>query len=131
MPQMANITIKAANGTTDVVLVAKVPSAGDSSPATWAEDASNTIRKLRPTMSAVSRFNGDRTARRVDLKVSVPIVRVVDTTSTQAGSFVANLSFVVPQDVSDTEANEAVARVVNFASSTLIKAVLSEGYSPT
>lgn len=131
MANMANITIKAANGSTDVVLVAKVPSAGDSSPARWDEDAANTIRRLRPTFQCVSRFNGERSARRVDVKVSVPVTRVIESVDTSIGNIVFNGSIVVPLDVSDTQANEAVARVVNYLASGLMKTVLSEGYSPT
>lgn len=131
MPQMADITIKASNGTTDVVLVAKTPSAGDSSAATWSEDASNTIRKYRPIFSVSSRYNGPRTARRVEIKISVPVMRTVGLETVQSGGIISQHSLVLPLDVTDTEAAEAVARIVNFHSSALIKAVLGSGYAPT
>lgn len=131
MPQMANVTIKAANGTTDVVLVAKVPSSGDASPARWEEDAANTIRKFRPYFTAQTRYNGDRTGRREDLKVSIPVVRTINGESVLKGAVVFNVSAVLPLDITDAESNEAVARCANFLSSALVKEVMASGYAPT
>lgn len=39
MPQMANITVKKADGTTDVVYTALTPAGGDNSPARWSANA--------------------------------------------------------------------------------------------
>lgn len=60
MPTMADITVKAANGTTDVVLKAKAPSFGDKSDAIWNIDASSTIRNHRPVFTSQTLWNGTK-----------------------------------------------------------------------
>lgn len=131
MPQMANVTVKAANGTTDVVFVSKVAAAGDSSAARWSVDAANASRQLRPTASVQTAFNGPRTARRVNIQVSFPIVREIGGVPTQVGAFPGSFSAVVPTIATDAEANEFAAQFTNFIAATLIKEVVSVGYAPS
>lgn len=43
MPTMANITVKKADGTTDIVFDAIAGSGGDTSAARWRQDTGNTV----------------------------------------------------------------------------------------
>lgn len=53
MPNMANITVKKADGTTDVVYTALTPSAGDKTSARWSLTASSTKANLRLLWNAL------------------------------------------------------------------------------
>lgn len=131
MPQMANVTVKSANGTTDVVFVAKVPSAGDKSAARWEVDAASTYRNQRPNVSVSSQFNGERTARRVNWTANFPVVRTENSVAVVKHVVPVSMVFTIPTGLTDSEANEVTAQMGNFLASALAKQVNSEGYSPT
>lgn len=57
MPNMSNITVKAANGTSDVVFTALNPAGGDGSVARWSVNTANPVAALRPVFTASSRPN--------------------------------------------------------------------------
>jgi transcriptional regulator of met regulon len=59
MPAMANITVKKADDTTDVIYVAISPSAGDKVPAIWQVTASQPIK----VFDRISRSRPRRTLR--------------------------------------------------------------------
>lgn len=133
MPQMANITVKKADGTTDIVYSALNPSSGDSVPAVWRSEAAGAQANLKPTLSAVARWNGPKTARRVDAAVVFPQSYVDSTTSLTLvkNKVVINLSGVIPAEVPDTVLAEAVAQATNLFTSTLFRDTLKTGYAPT
>lgn len=131
MPQMANITIKKADGTTDVVYTQKTPSAGDKSPAVWKNDTVGTVLAARPTFSIVSMDNGNRKARRLRTSYIWPKTRT-DTAGnvTVSGGASSESSHLVPQDMTPTEISEFVAQYANLLASALIKASVNDGYAP-
>lgn len=131
MPQMADVTVKAADGTTNVVYVSKVPSAGDKSPAKWTADAASTTRDHRPVATLMSKDNGDRSARVMTYVGNVPIVRTIDGVPTVVARVPANFEIRVPGGITDVETGEAVARHVNFCAASLPKQVFVDGYAPT
>lgn len=131
MPNMANVTIKAANGTTDVVLVAKVPSAGDKSPAKWTVDTAAAIREHRPSATLMSQDNGNRTARKMSIVSRFPVVRTINGVLTVVATVPCSIDIPMPNGLTDTEAAEAIAFHVNFAASTLAKECMKEGYAPS
>lgn len=132
MPQMANITIKKADGTTDVVYTQKVPSAGDKSPAVWKNDTVGTVLAARPTFSIVSMDNGNRKARRLRTSFLWPKTRT-DTAGnvTVSGGASSESSHLVPQDMTPSEITEYVAQYANLLASALIKASVNDGYAPS
>lgn len=130
MPSMANITVKnVANA--DVVFVAKVPSAGDRTPAKWTQDAASGIILHRPAFAMGTKDSGDGRKRIAELNGVFPVtvtengvVRLVDKIVFQ-GSF--QLSKAI-----DTAANtEAITQFGNLLVSVLIRQALSDGYAPT
>lgn len=132
MPQIANITIKKNDGTTDVLYTAVVPSAGDKSPAVWRNLTVGTAAGHRPEARLTSRANGTGTARRMDGAFTYPTL-VTDTSGkTQvADRFILNLSGVIPLGMPDTDLNEAVSQALNFFAAQLSKDSFKSGYAPT
>lgn len=130
MPQMANITVKKSDGSTDIVYTALTPSAGDKVPAMWSQNAQST-RSLRPLVSAISQFNGPRDARRVTISGKYPIVRSINGVDTRVGVVPIELTVALPLVLTDSESSEACAQFVNLCKSVLLQDVLSSGYAPT
>lgn len=132
MPDMANVTVKKNDGTTDVVYTKVQASAGDRSPAVWRNLTVGTAAGHRPQVSLVSRNNGNSTARRLDMDAAYPSL-VTDTTGkTQvADKLTIKLSVANPLGMPDADVNEGVSQFLNFAASTLIKDSCKAGYAPT
>jgi hypothetical protein len=130
---MANITVKADDGTTDVVYSALVASGGDRSPAVWRSNSSTGTPGQRPELRISSRNNGDQTARRVDGQFTFPSVYTDTNTSTTKVLNRANCSFsaVIPSDFPDVSAAEFGAQLGNLLASTLVEEILTSGYSAT
>lgn len=136
MPSMANITVKKADGTTDIVYDALAASAGDSSPAVWRQDTGATAALpvgLRALLRALTRWNGQKTARVMETHYQRPYA-VQDSTTTLYSAkdqVIIDVRAVVPQSIPATEINEAIAQGLNLAASTLIKQVGQTGFSPS
>lgn len=131
MPNMANITIKKNDGTTDVAYTAVVPSAGDKSPAVWRNNTVGTAASHRPEFRAVSRDNGTNSARRVDFSGIYPYtVTGTDGKIAVADKFTFTASALVPKGMPDADVNEAASQTLNLMASALIKEVVKSGYAP-
>lgn len=130
---MSDITVKTADGTTDIVYSALTPSAGDKVPAQWRAETAGTAAGLRPTLSLRSEYNGPRTARRVDFTYQYPFV--VTDTSTSTSSVKARIPFsgsmTIPVEIPDSVVAEAVAQSTNLLVSALLVSCLKAGYAPT
>lgn len=131
MPQMADITIKKADGTTDVVYNAVSPSAGDSIPAIWRPNGVGASAYVRPVFTLASRFNGPRTARRVQINHNFPIVTQVGGVDTVSDRCIFEGSFLVPERAPDTSVDEFVEQTVNLVKSALVEACLKTRTSAT
>lgn len=132
MPQLANITVKKNDGTTDVVYTGVVPSAGDKTPAIFRSNTVGTAPNQRPELRVMSDYNGPRTARRVSGSFMYPtVVTGTDGKISVADRGVLTYSFVLPQGMLDADINEAVSQAVNLLASTLIKDSFKQGYAPT
>lgn len=132
MPQIANITVKKNDGTTDVIYTAVVPSAGDKSPAIWRNQTVGTAAGHQPQVSVVSRANGLNTARRVELTGTYgSLVTGTDGKISVADKVVVTLSAVIPLGMPTTDVNEAVSQLLNVCNSVLIKDSVKTGFAPT
>ncbi|DAD51989.1 coat protein [ssRNA phage Gephyllon.4_13] len=132
MPTMAAITVKKNDGTTDIVWSNVQASGGESSPAVWRSNTVGTAPAQRPEIRMQSKWNGDQTARRLDISATYPTL----TTGSDGAVNVqarANLqaSMVVPTGMLDADINEAASQFMNLLSSTLFKDSLKAGYAPT
>lgn len=132
MPTAASITVKKADGTTDIVWNLVGAAGGDKTPAVWRQTSTVGTVGQRPTMTETSKSNADGTVRRLDLKVSFPSV-YTDTSSSLSlirSTMNATLSVAVPQDVADADLNEFAAQAMNLFSSSLVKSSIVAGYAP-
>lgn len=130
MPNQANITIKAANGTTDVVYTALTPAAGDRTPARWANTLASARANLRPTAEMTTRFNNARSARHVDFVLKYHEIATVSGAELVVGTVLMNATWVVPLQVTDHTISEAVAQFGNLLKSALISDSVKAGYAP-
>lgn len=133
MPSMANITVKAANGTTDVVYTAMAPSSGDGVAAVWRNEAAGAATAFKPSFSLVSKFNGNKTARRLNATYYMPQTATDSTTGLTrvVNSIPITFSCALPIEVPQTNIDEAVHQLTNLLSSTLVRDALKAGYAPS
>lgn len=132
MPQIANITVKKNDGSTDVVYTAVVPSAGDKSPAIWRNTTVGSAAAHQPEVQVISRANGPGSARRVELTGKYPtLVTGSDGKISVADRVVLTVSGVIPLGMPTTDVNEAVSQLLNVAASVLIKDSFKTGFAPT
>lgn len=133
MPNMANITVKMANGTTDVTYNASTPSAGDKSPAIWTQNAYSGVQGFRPRFELQTQNNGAGTIRQMRVKFSYPVLYTDATTSLQKVLKSVGFDGVVylPKEMTTNDWKEAFAQLGNLLSSTLVRSAAEEGYSPT
>lgn len=132
MPDMANIVVKMANGTTDITYSKAAASAGDKSPAVWKSETVGTVLAGRPTLTLTSMDNGTRKSRRLRASYIYPKVRTDAQSQTIVnGGASAEASFLVPQDMTAAEIAEYANQFANLLASALIKSSVTSGYSPT
>lgn len=131
MPAMANITVKKADGTTDIVYTALQGAAGDGTQAIWRNDTVGTTLAERPVFSVSGQWNGPRTARRIRGAFKWPMVKedsggnkIID------GGAVGDFSFVGPQNQDASVLQEQAYQFGNLIASAIIKASMAEGNPP-
>lgn len=130
MPQMNDITVKKADGTTNIVWTALTPSAGDTVAAQWRSNTVSTTSLYRPTFSLKSQYNGPRTARRGRSVLTYPVLNTVN--GVQVVDYVTiEVSVSTPLRVADADIAEAVAQHANLQVSTLILDSWKTGFAPT
>lgn len=133
MPVMANITVKKADGTTDVVYNAATPSAGDKVPAIWTQNAYAGIQGNRPRLELVASPNAAGDQRRMEFKFSYPVTYTDANTSLikkLASVDIKGTVFLNAQLTTDNW-NEAFAQLGNLLVSTLVRSAVQEGFAPT
>lgn len=133
MPNMADITVKKADNTTDVIYVAKTPAAGDKTQALWRSDTQGTSAATKPSLAISSQNNGPKTARRVE--THFVFCQTATDSTTGLVEIVNRIPFHVtatlPAEVPDTVIAEASAQWANLHDSTLVQSVFQSGFAPT
>lgn len=128
MPSMSNITVKAADGTTDVVYTAINPSAGDKSPALWQNEQVGNILAARPNFEMVSLPNGGANARRLRTSFVYPKVRKdAGNNDVIRGAATGQSTHLIPMDMTETEIGEYVAQYTGLLYSELVRACIRVG----
>lgn len=132
MPNMADIIIKKADGTTDITYTALAPAGGDNTPATWRCESIGTVAGNRPVLTVTSKGSRDRLARIVDMKLMYPEVFTDSTTGIVSVRLREAFSFngIVRVDALDATTNEATAQAGNLFKSALIQSVFKTGFAP-
>lgn len=130
MPSLANITVKKADGTTDVVYTAALGATADKSPAIFISKTQGTTLAANPKFELSSQWNGPRTARRVNHRFTFPISSVKDGVEMVVGNAIFEGSAVIPQAASAAQIKEWAYQYSNLMAAALTKASLEEGFAP-
>jgi hypothetical protein len=134
MSSIGNITVKATNGTTDVVYVAKTPSAGDGVSARWRADALGSASAFKPELKMTARDNGPKTTRVLELEYTWPQTYTDTTTGLVAlkNRAPGKLTFILPNEMPDTTGvNEAIDQFFNLINHASIRTAFKELFAPT
>lgn len=131
MPAIANLSLQN-NAAAAVTGTALVPSSGDTSPARWRIESADPPF-ARTELQMVSRFNQKRTARHLDVKITMPYTATDSTTAQKV--LIATVLFsgtvVLPTNVPSSAVDDFVAYVKTFFADAGVVACLKAGYAPT
>lgn len=130
MPNLANITIKKADGTTDVVYTAVAGAAGDGIPAIFRNNTVGMTLAERPTVLVKAAYNGPKTARRLRGDFSWPTVSDIGGERKITGRMSGDFSVLIPQNQDPAVIKEQAFQFANLVASALFKASMEEGYAP-
>lgn len=133
MPALANIVVKKYDGTTDVTFTAINPAGGDGLPALWRNASVGSAPSHHPTLECKSRYNGPKTARRVDCLFTYPQIATDTTTGlvSRVNVAVASASCAVPLGMTTTDLQEFASQFGNLLASSLIASTNRSGFAPT
>lgn len=135
MPSMANLTVKKADGTTDITYDAITASGGDRTPAVWRQDTGASADLpvgLRATLSLSTQWNGPKTARNANFSFVFPCAVEDSTTGLYSAKDRIPMSgnITIPQNATPAQINEAVYQLFNLLATSLVKSSVAAGYAP-
>lgn len=131
MPNIINMTVKKADGTTDITYESVVPSSGSNSPAIWRSPV-GAAAAHRAELRVRSTPNAQNTVRRVEVEYVYPETAVgSDGKVSVVNRFRLQTTATVPRDMADTLVLEAVAQGFNLLAHAHSKAQHSSGYAST
>lgn len=131
MADIANITVKKNDGTTDIVYSKLVPSAGDSSPAQWRSETASTIPAHRPTLKMLTQNNARKNARVERISYAYPVFITENGVEKKIGTIPMELNATIGTNFDQSVINEAVSQGGNLMVSALIRQAMKDGYAPT
>lgn len=133
MTAAADITIKKADGTTNITWTLIAASGGDKSPAVWRSNTATGTPGQKPEIRCSSAGNAGFTGRRVTVDCTFPQVYTDTNTSLTQVRSRANvkLEAFVPSDMDATTASEFGAQFGNLMAAALLSGSLASGYAPT
>lgn len=136
MPTMASVTVKKADGTTDIIYDALSGSGGDGSPAVWRQDTGAPAALpvgLRKIFKLWSQWNGPKSARQSKFNFVAPYALQDSTTTAYSAKdrIVFDGIVTVPQNIPASEINEAIHQGCNILAAALIKQSIAGGYAAT
>lgn len=131
MPNMADITVKKADGTTNITFTAVNPSGGDRSVALWRSNSVATYAAGKPSLQCSSKSSANGQQRLVNWKLIYPY-SVTDTNGiTRVQSqMIASATITVPTIMPDTVVAEVAAEFGNLLASSLANSVNNTGFAP-
>lgn len=128
---MGNLTIKKADGTTDVTFTMIAASAGDSSPALYRSVTTGQAPNRQDSLEVAGRWNGSHDVRRTTQKL-IRSYNVTDANGVekQASKVVVEITVASPSNVPQSHVDEAVAQSANLYKHADIQAACKAGYAP-
>ena len=130
MAQIANITVKKFDGTTDIVYVAKTGAAGNGIPAIWRADSVSTIPAQCPTFTLAATSNANGTTRIMKWEFDLPIIDSSSGSPVVVGHQKGNGVIPVVQNADWNQVREGVAQQLNLMAAALVRTSILEGYAP-
>lgn len=132
MPQMANITVKKDNGTTDIVFTAMTPSGGDGVPAVWRSTSVGSAANHQPELRLVSKEASRGTKRHVRATFVYPQTATNTTTGVTSvvDRAIGSADFTVSKGMAQTDINEFASQFANLIASALAKEAVKSGFAP-
>jgi len=133
MPNLADLIIKKADGTTDVTWSGIVASAGDRVASRHASKSVSTVPAFQPQMSIKTEANPTNSTRRVHVNIVYPYT-VTDSTTTlisKVGQCSYRGEWTIPQDLPQSTVDEFAAQVANLVDTTLVVDVVKTQTAPT
>lgn len=132
MPDMANVTVKKNDNTTDQVWTKVQASGGERSPAIWRNLSVGTAPAFNPEARMSSRSNADNTVRRVEQTTQWPQT-VTDTNGVtkKVAGLLVKIEVVNPLGMPPADVNEGVSQAFHLAASTLFKDSFKAGFAPS
>lgn len=130
--QMSDITVKKADGASDVLYRAVVGAANDNSPAIWRNTSGSAVPMAQPEFNLASRDNGNKSGRRITHSGIWPVAFAdpanglfkVTTQASHSGSF------MLPSNMDPTQIREFVFQYTNWLASALIREATCDRYAP-
>lgn len=128
---MGNLTIKKADGTTDVTFTMIAASAGDNSPALYRSTTTGQAANRQDSLEVSGRSNGNGDVRRVDQKFT-RCYNVVGTDNVErlTSKVIVSISVAAPTNVPQSHIDEAVAQSANLYRHADIQLACKAGYAP-
>lgn len=135
MPAMASITVKKADGTTDIIFDSLTPAGGDGQAAIWRQDtgqAAGFPAGLRPILKVSTKWNGPKTARIMAFEAMFPYATQDSTTTIYSAKdqVLFKGALTLPQAIPAANLKEAAYQYANLLASALIKSAAEVGYAP-
>lgn len=130
MAQIANLTVKKFDGTTDIVYVAKTGAAGNGQPAVWRADSVQPIPAHCPTFTLQASSNANGTTRIMKWEFDLPIIDSSSGSPVVVGHQKGNGTIPVLQNADWNQVKEGIAQQLNLMAAALIRTSLLEGYAP-
>jgi hypothetical protein len=129
---IADITVKKADGTTDIIWSAVTGSGVDGTAALWRNNASAGFVGQRPTYTLTSRSNQAGTVRRLDGVITFPSVYTETSTSLtkEVGVMSIKFSVAVPQNLPNADIREFAAQATHVINDGMTYNAILTGYSP-
>lgn len=132
MPTMANITVKKADGTTDITYTAMNPASTDGTKALWRANTVGDNPQQRPYLTYEGKASKDGTRRETTSNFVYPItvINAVTGVKSVVGYYTERTERKLTLLASDADASEATAQAANLSASALIKSCSAVGFAP-
>lgn len=131
MPNMAAMTIKKNDGTTDQIWTNVQAAGGDKSPAIWRNQSVGSAPSFMPEMRLTARPNGDNTVRRLEGTIDWKQSAVgSDGITRKVNVALFKFDIVAPQGMPSADLNEFASQSTNLLANALIKQSIKDGFAP-
>lgn len=131
MAEIADITVKKNDGTTDIVWTGVQPSSGDGTAAIWQSQTVGSAVAHRPELRLSARDADSGSARAMRATGKYPQIATNTTTGVTSVINVADIqvNWKMPKGMAATDVNEFVSQLANLFASAAFKNYVKSGYS--